>query len=570
MNEKEQTYGPFHDPDLPSLADVLGRFVALPDETPSRKARARAAVAMYSRLAHKPPADIPAQPIVIMHQFTRFKRLAAGLSAKSLANCKSELRYLLEKSGAHTGRFRFRPLTPAWEALRERIKEEYQLHAKVSRWMSFCSGQGIAPGEVNDSIVEEFRCALLDCGEVDRPEQKVRDMIRAWNELAASSDFPLPALTVAPHKGPPRWTIEPERFPKSFQDEVSRWLNGRAHVDLEAEEGPVRPLRPASLSLYRHDTFKAATALVFCGRVPIESVTSLSCLVDLDNFKAILKFLRQRQGGQPSAGLRTLAGTLVAIARHNGVDQELIARMSRIIENYKVEGHITRTHARLQAFDDERLLGAILHLPDRLWAESADEKTKKPTARVLAQIGVALEIGFHAPYRLGNMTALRLGHNIQPVMVGGKKRWMVRFSGNETKNHTAIVHEIPAKAVNRIERALRLYEQPDGWIFPGTNGSHKNESLFSKQLKDVVEERLGVPFHMHMLRGLIATVQIKEGNSIELARASLGDSSDRVIRRHYTSTAEIHLIRKGQETIRKVRIRTAPMVAGRGKPIKAA
>ena len=153
---------------------------------------------------------------------------------------------------------------------------------------------------------------------------------------------------------------------------MARWLNGRAHVDLEAEEGPVRALRPASLALYRHDTFKAASALVLCGRLPIESITSLSCIVELDNFKALLKYLRERQGGQPSAGLRTLAGVLVAIAKHQGVDQAQIAKMSRISENYNVEDHVTRTHTRLQAFEDERLLGALLHLPDRLWEEAAD------------------------------------------------------------------------------------------------------------------------------------------------------------------------------------------------------
>jgi hypothetical protein len=48
-----------------------------------------------------------------------------------------------------------------------------------------------------------------------------------------------------------------------------------------------------------------------------------------------------------------------------------------------------------------------------------------------------------------------------------------------------------------------------------------------------------------------------------MARALLGDKSDRVIRTHYTSTAEQHLIRKAQETVQRVRIRTAPIAPGR-------
>ena len=50
---------PFHDPNLPSLAEALSKFESIPDETPSRKARVRAAVATIGRLLSKPPAEIP-------------------------------------------------------------------------------------------------------------------------------------------------------------------------------------------------------------------------------------------------------------------------------------------------------------------------------------------------------------------------------------------------------------------------------------------------------------------------------------------------------------------------------
>ncbi len=53
---------PFHDPNLPSLAEALSKFESIPDETPSRKARVRAAVATIGRLLSKPPAEISAQP----------------------------------------------------------------------------------------------------------------------------------------------------------------------------------------------------------------------------------------------------------------------------------------------------------------------------------------------------------------------------------------------------------------------------------------------------------------------------------------------------------------------------
>ena len=91
--------------------------------------------------------------------------------------------------------------------------------------------------------------------------------------------------------------------------------------------------------------------------------------------------------------------------------------------------------------------------------------------------------------------------------------------------------------------------------------SHKQTSLFGKQVKQEVERRLGVPFNIHLFRGLNATTQVKENvNGFEIGRAMLADRSDSVIRTYYTSTAERHLIADAQETIQRVRIRTAPLV----------
>jgi hypothetical protein len=119
---------------------------------------------------------------------------------------------------------------------------------------------------------------------------------------------------------------------------------------------------------------------------------------------------------------------------------------------------------------------------------------------------------------------------------------------------------LPAAAVRRIQQAFRFYDQTDGWIFPGRKGSHKQTSLLGKQVKQEVERRLGKPFNIHLFRGLEATTQVKENdNGFEIARAMLGDRSDRVIRSHYTPAAERHLIAKAQETIQRMRIRTAPI-----------
>jgi hypothetical protein len=78
------------------------------------------------------------------------------------------------------------------------------------------------------------------------------------------------------------------------------------------------------------------------------------------------------------------------------------------------------------------------------------------------------------------LVALKLNENIQPITVKGQKRWLLRFDRGETKNHSALAYELPANNVRRIERAMKLYEQPGGMLFPGTRESHKEISLFGK------------------------------------------------------------------------------------------
>ena len=95
MSTEQQHLSLFHDPEVESLAIALRKFEALPEETPSRKARVRAAVATVGRLLHLPADQIPAQATFLMRRLGYLKHRPTGLTPKSLANCKQrELRHL--------------------------------------------------------------------------------------------------------------------------------------------------------------------------------------------------------------------------------------------------------------------------------------------------------------------------------------------------------------------------------------------------------------------------------------------------------------------------------------------
>jgi len=109
-----------------------------------------------------------------------------------------------------------------------------------------------------------------------------------------------------------------------------------------------------------------------------------------------------------------------------------------------------------------------------------------------------------------------------------------------------------------IDEALALYDQPDGWLFPGRGPFPKAESLLSGQIKRTVENRLGLAFHTHMFRALAGYLHLKENpNGFEAVRALLGNRDDRVIRSNYAFLAERSLIANAQASIGRTRARLA-------------
>src|SRR5260221_13667937 len=142
---------PFRDPDVESLAGALRKFEAMPNETPSRKARVRAAVATLGRLLHKPPDEMPAHAMFLKRSFMRLKSLPTGLTAKSISNCKSELRYLVREICGRGRRSDLRAPSADWIGVRDAITKD-PLVWKLSRFLAFASARGVAPRQVDDAL----------------------------------------------------------------------------------------------------------------------------------------------------------------------------------------------------------------------------------------------------------------------------------------------------------------------------------------------------------------------------------------------------------------------------------
>ena len=162
-------------------------------------------------------------------------------------------------------------------------------------------------------------------------------------------------------------------------------------------------------------------------------------------------------------------------------------------------------------------------------------------------------------FEFGNLTSIRLGVSLRRVTLGRKRCWLISIPADQVKNRAELTFELPDDSHDLIENVFALYDQPDGWVFPGRRHGPKAASLLSGQIKRTVESRAGVAFHTHMFRALAGYLHLRENpNGFEAVRALLGNRDDNVVRNNYAFLAERSLIANAQASIGKTRARLVP------------
>ena len=122
----------------------------------------------------------------------------------------------------------------------------------------------------------------------------------------------------------------------------------------------------------------AAHAAVAAG-ISLDRLTSLASLVELDTFRALLRYRWQADGKKLSSYTHNLAVALTVIADEwvqLPVDKIAKLKTFRAQLGAPPTGLTEKNKALLRNFDDPRLLSAMLNLPDRLWQNARRGLTK--------------------------------------------------------------------------------------------------------------------------------------------------------------------------------------------------
>ena len=140
-----------------SFADAIAIIGAANELSKQTQRHWTTSLRQIAKALDKPLELIPARLGAVRADLARLHHVPTGLTLKTLRNHKSNVKSALlwlarEKRIPQHGA----PLAPAWEALRSQIKDPY-VRWRLSSFMRFCSASGVAPAEVDESILARFK-----------------------------------------------------------------------------------------------------------------------------------------------------------------------------------------------------------------------------------------------------------------------------------------------------------------------------------------------------------------------------------------------------------------------------
>jgi integrase len=541
-----------------TLAEVIAHLEGAAQLGDTRRRDLISAVNTAARLLNRNVAEIQANMPELRQRLSEVHHVQAGISAKRLANVKADLGAALMTATPPPlvirPRRRAKARMAAWEALIEGLAQPWQRYT-LARLATFCAARGIVPTDVTDEVIARFRVHLGEGSIAKDPDKVIKITAQTWNGIAARNDLSLTKLTVQ-RTGRYR-TIPLTSFPASFQAEVDAWIERLSHADLFDDDGPAKALRPTSLRNIRAELRQFATALVHAGR-PIDEITSLATLVELNAFKSGLRHFIDRNGGKPPPGLEGMASKLLAIARHSlRMPSHELDKLRTIKARLKVErpGMTDKNRTRLGQFEENANIMRLLRLPQAIMAEA--RKAEAPSSRVGLRVmhAVAIEILLAVPMRSGNLAALDIERHFHWRRQGKARILAIAIPGSEVKNGQPIEADMQPDTTRLISAYLKTYrtlvsEAPGDWLFPARSGGARLPGHLSPDLSRLIKRELGLAINGHLFRHLAGFLFLKQNpGGYEIVRRILGHKKMSTTTTFYTDLESKWALKEYDEAV---------------------
>ncbi|MEO3432589.1 hypothetical protein [Inquilinus sp. CAU 1745] len=534
----------------PTLADVIAAVLAseMKSETATRIA---GDIRIVANWLDRDPADIAAHPGVLRQKLTSIHHEHVGLSAKRLANIRSNMRRGLEMIGHVDNRPSSKPidrLDGPWRDLWDRIAGTWRA-PQLSQLIRYCTVHGVAPEEVSDQTFDAWGAwRAAGTGSIaSDPLVAVARARRAWNNCVAHvPDWPRQPVTVESRRV--RVTRDLDEFPEGFREDLALFRAKRGLKSAGAtkwrfhEAAGTEEEHVLSASKTEHCIAAlrlAATAAVEEGMVPLDEITDIGSILSVEVADATIQHIIDRNG--LSEYVLTVAKNLSSVARRwldlSSEDHaEWRAFTSAVLKMLKRKINfdkfaMTRTNRRrLAQFTDPQAVSRLFSYPwsvlDELEIERKLRRTVTHEMALKAMSAVAVAILTTLPLRRGTLHLLRWDEHVTLPLRRGQGRLAV--SGHEVKNRRDLSAPLAPEMVD-ILRLYRRHYQPaltDGsdnqHVFPAGNGAGpRGPGQLATNVVTRVNARTGLIVNLHLFRHLMATLALaKASETVDIAKAA--------------------------------------------------
>jgi integrase len=438
-------------------------------------------------------------------------------------------------------------LEPAWLDLLLRVGDQYE-RARLSRFFSYASMNGIGPDDVDDGTVSDFTESLKRNSLLERQTEIVRGLCLAWNRCAEKIEaWPAARLTVPNRRRD--YALPPATYPASFVADVEAYIAHLAGSDLFDATGRA-PASPATLRDVRMRLFAMAAALVHSGRAP-DTIRSLADLVAPDTVKTALTFLWSRNGRRKTGHIHNFALAALKIAKWwVKAPAEQIAALQAIRRQVDPQstGMTERNRARLRQLDDPENLRRLINLPETIRRSMPRTGPIGYANAHRVQLALAIGILLVAPMRMKNLAALHLGRHLIRARPGGVQHIVI--PPEEVKNRTPLSFEIADFLSELLDFYLAqcrpiLSEDPNGYFFPARGGRAKRPGLLGTQIKRMIAREAGINLNPHAFRHLSAKLFLAaHPGEYETVRLFLGHKSLTTTVRAYCGLEQADALRR--------------------------
>jgi hypothetical protein len=374
--------------------------------------------------------------------------------ANHKSNAKAALFWFRDEQGLPR---RGTPLKPEWQQLRRRLKD-LSRQGKLSGLIRYCSLKGIAPGVVDEAVVDAYMAYRKETTALAVDIKARRGIARAWNASRGIEGWPQQQLIEPPLKAKegPRW----EDFPQQLQADIASHLKFLTTHRKSPSGKHLRPCKPLTLQTRRNDLVSFAKKAVRLG-ISMEELSSLSVLFAPELVERILDKEWEQNGEEPKTTTIDLAKKLVAVARSaNCLTKEQLIQLDdkrAALEEYRKEGMTQKNLKLVRRVLNSEVWARIINCPGVLMRRARSLKDQAPVkAAVTAQIAAAVAIVTAAPVRAANLAAIRLGENL--IKPGGPDTpYLLVFPDYDVKNQVDLTFELDEYVTAVIDEYVHDY-----------------------------------------------------------------------------------------------------------------